>query len=84
MPVVSSRPKSAIVRTDQPILKSKSVVLSLYVCKSLKTIAALEKLFLRIAKPPGNGQIGRMRSPDLTDELRQRIEYGMEKEIMTY
>ena len=57
---------------------------SLYVCKSVKTIAALEKLFLRIAKPPGNGQIGRLRSPDLTDDLRQRIQYGMEKEITTY
>lgn len=57
---------------------------SLYICKSVKTIAALEKLFLRIAKPPGNGQIGRLRSPDLTDDLRQRIQYGMEREIRTY
>lgn len=57
---------------------------SLYVCKSVKIIAALEKLFLRIAKPPGNGQIGRLRSPDLTDDLRQRMQHGMEKEIRSY
>jgi hypothetical protein len=46
---------------------------SLYVCKSVKTIAALEKLFLRIAKPPGNGQIGRLKSPNLTEDLRRTL-----------
>jgi len=60
------------------------VEFSLYVYKSVKTIAALEKLFPRIAKPPGNGQIGRLRSPDLTNDLRQRLQHGMENEIRTY
>jgi len=46
---------------------------SLYVCKSVKTIAALEKLFLRIAKPPGNGQIGRLRSRNLKHDLEKEL-----------
>ena len=57
---------------------------SLYVCKSLKTIAALEKLFLRIAKPPGNGQIGRLRSPNLTEELRRTLQMTTEDEIRSF
>jgi hypothetical protein len=56
----------------------------LYVCKSVKTIATLEKLFLRITKPPGNGQIGRLKVPDLTDDLRQGIKRGTESIIKSY
>ena len=56
---------------------------SLYVCKSVKTIAALEKLFLRIAKPPGNGQIGRLKSPNLTDDLRRTLHADTDKELLS-
>jgi len=56
---------------------------SLYVCKSVKTIAALEKLFLRIAKPPGNGQIGRLKSPNLTDDLRRTLHSVSDEELLS-
>jgi hypothetical protein len=56
---------------------------SLYVCKSVKTIAALEKLFLRVAKPPGNGQIGRLKSPNLTDDLRRTLHAVTDEELMS-
>ena len=46
---------------------------SLYASKSWKQIGTHEALFLRIAKPPGNGQVPSLGggAEDLTGELRQ-------------
>ena len=49
-------------------------IFSLYSCKSLDQIKMLEALFLRITKPPGNGQVPSLSAGavDLTRELRER------------
>lgn len=49
-------------------------IFSLYSCKSLDQIKMLEALFLRITKPPGNGQVPSLSAGavDLTKELRKR------------
>jgi hypothetical protein len=47
---------------------------SLYTCRSLKQVMALETLFLRITRPAGNKITGRMRARDLIAELKKQLE----------
>ncbi|GBC68348.1 hypothetical protein HRbin01_00027 [archaeon HR01] len=54
--------------------KNKWYSFSLYVCKSLKQISALETLFLRLSRPKGNKIAGRFKgSIDLANELRRSL-----------
>jgi len=52
---------------------------SLYVCRSLQTIRTLEKLFLRIARPQGNSQRGRVGGINLTERLSNYLISKQEK-----
>jgi len=52
---------------------------SLYICRSLQTIRTLEKLFLRIARPQGNSQRGRVGGINLTERLSNYLISKQEK-----
>lgn len=52
---------------------------SLYICRSLQTIRTLEKLFLRIARPQGNSQRGRVGGINLTERLSNYLLSKQEK-----
>ena len=52
---------------------------SLYACRSLQTIRTLEKLFLRIARPEGNSQRGRVGGTNLTERLSNNLHLKQDK-----
>jgi len=52
---------------------------SVYACRSLQTIRTLEKLFLRIARPEGNSQRGRVGGINLTEHLSNYLLSKQEK-----
>ena len=59
--------------------KNKWKTFSMYICKSLKHISALETLFLRLSRPKGNKLAGRLKgSKNLEPILKKRLEMARE------
>ncbi|MEM3132703.1 MAG: GIY-YIG nuclease family protein [Candidatus Caldarchaeum sp.] len=59
--------------------RNKWKTFSLYICKSLKHISALETLFLRLSRPKGNRQAGGLRgSKNLEHILKKRLKMARE------